>query len=115
MRDDATLLLDMLIAARKVRLFASDLDASRFRESELHQSAIVRELQIIGEAARLVSEDFKLAHPEIDWYMISGMRNRLIHEYFRISLNIVWQTVEEDIAILIEQLERLIPAEDDAE
>lgn len=96
MRDDLTLLLDMLIAARKVQRFAAGLSAADFRTSELHQSAIVRELQIIGEAARQVSPEFRDTHPSIDWHKIAGMRNRLVHEYFRVSQSIVWDIVQED-------------------
>jgi uncharacterized protein with HEPN domain len=114
MKQDETRLLDMLIAARKVEKFAADLDEPAFRKSELHQSAIVRELRVIGEAARQISEAFRAAHPEIDWQKITGMRNRLVHEYFRVSLAIVWQTVQDDIPVLIEQIEPLVPpAEDD--
>ncbi len=113
MRDDETILLDMLIAARKVQQFAVGLDAESFTQSELHQSAIVRELQIIGEAARQVSDTYKSNHPEIDWHRIAGLRNRLVHEYFRISLEIVWRTVEEDIGVLIERIEKLIPPDED--
>jgi len=109
MRDDSTYFLDILVAARKIQKFSAGLTQERFNESELHQSAIVRELQVIGEAARLVSAEGKTAHPEIDWDKIAGMRNRLIHEYFRVSLRIVWQVVQNDIPALIEQLEPLVP------
>ena len=90
-----------------------NLDAEQFKASELHQSAIVRELQVIGEAARQVSDQFKESHPTIDWLKIAGMRNRLVHEYFRISLDIVWRTVEEDIPVLIKQLEVLVPPDEE--
>ena len=109
MRDDKTCFLDMLIAARKIQRFASGLTEEQFNKSELHQSAIMRELQVIGEAARLVSDESKAAHPEIEWDNIAGMRNRIIHEYFRIRLSIVWQTVQNDILPLIEHLEPLVP------
>jgi uncharacterized protein with HEPN domain len=113
MRYDETFLLDMLIAARKVQKFAADLAETDFYESELHQSAIVRELQVVGEAARQVSGEFQADHPEISWIQIVGMRNRLVHEYFRVSLSIVWQIVREDIPDLIEQIEPLISPEED--
>ena len=79
MRDDDTHLLDMLLAARKVKKFAVGLTEGIFGQSELHQSAIIRELQVIGEAARLVSDDRKTALPQIQWAQIAGMRNRLVH------------------------------------
>jgi uncharacterized protein with HEPN domain len=111
MRDDKAYFLDMLFAARKIQKFTSEITEAEFRESELHQSAVIRELQVIGEAARSISEDTKLAHPEVEWEQIAGMRNYIIHEYFRVKLHIVWDTVQNDIAGLIAQLEPLIPPE----
>jgi uncharacterized protein with HEPN domain len=112
MRDDETLLLDMLIAARKVLHYAAELDEAAFQKSDLHQSALVRELQVIGEAARQVSEPYRKAHPAIPWEKIAGMRNRLVHEYHRISLEVVWSTVTEDILPLVMVLEVLVPPEE---
>ena len=83
-RDDA-LLLDILLAAEDAREFARGLDWAQFSASKLHQSAIVRCLGIIGEAAAKVSGEFQKRHPEIPWREIVGMRKRLIHAY-----NDVW-------------------------
>ena len=71
----------------------------------------MRRIQIIGEAARKVSPEFKEDHPEFPWSMIIGMRNRLIHEYFRIIPEKVWEVVEQDIPVLIALLEPLVPPE----
>jgi uncharacterized protein with HEPN domain len=111
MRNDAALLLDMLIAARKIVQFSADLTKKQFENSELHQSAVIRELQVIGEAARLISEPTKSSHTEIAWPVIAGMRNRIVHEYFRIDLDLLWDVTQEDIPTLIEQLKPLIPPE----
>ena len=113
MRGDATRLLDMLIAARRVEQFTSGMARAAFAQSELHQSAVIRELQVIGEAARLVSEDAKAATPQIPWAEIAGMRNRMVHEYFRVSIDVVWNVVEGEIVPLIVALEDLVPLEDD--
>ncbi|MCX7707079.1 MAG: DUF86 domain-containing protein [Anaerolineae bacterium] len=113
MRRDDAYLLDMLIAAQRAARFVADLTWEDFAESDLHQSAVIRELEVLGEAAHLVSEDTRAAHPELPWPQIIGMRNRLIHEYFRVDLERVWETVERDIPELIRQLRPLIPAEDD--
>jgi uncharacterized protein with HEPN domain len=109
-RDDAYL-LDMLLAARKVMKYAQGVDFERFDQDEILQDAIMRRIQIIGEAARKVSEEFKEKHPGIPWYEISGMRNRLIHEYFRVIPEKVWEAVEKDIPDLIAELEPLVPPE----
>lgn len=113
MRDDASYFLDMLIAARKIRMFVTGLNEMDFEHSQLHQSAVMRELLVIGEAARGVSVEGKLQHPEVKWDEMLGMRNRLVHEYFRIQLRLVWETVIDDIPVLITQLEPLIPPEDE--
>ena len=113
MRSDAALLLDMLIAARKVARFTEGLSLDAFKVDDMAQSAVIRELQVIGEAARLVSDDTKAAQPEVDWKTMTGMRNRLVHEYFAIRLDVVWQTACDDIPVLIDQLTSLLPGEDD--
>lgn len=62
--------------------------------------AVVRELEIIGEAAGQCNEDFKKNNPEVPWKEAIGMRNRLIHEYFGVDLSVVWTTCMEDLPIL---------------
>jgi uncharacterized protein with HEPN domain len=111
MRSDNALLLDMLIAARKVLRFTGNMTEQAFRTDEMAQSAVIRELQVIGEAARLVGETTKSTHASISWAQIAGMRNRLIHEYFDIRLNVVWDTAKNDIPNLIAQLEIIVPPE----
>ena len=115
MRDDQALLLDMLIAARKVRQFTSGNTLAEFQRNEMAQSAVIRELQVIGEAARPISDDTKMQTPHIDWRTIAGMRNRLVHEYFAVSIDIVWQTAQEDIPTLIETLEQLVQHDADSD
>jgi uncharacterized protein with HEPN domain len=111
MRSDEALLLDMLIAAQNVREFVTDLKWEQFAQSRLHQSAVIRELQVIGEAARLISEETKTKHLTVPWGAIAGMRNRIIHEYFRVDLEIIWDIAHHDIDILVEQLVNIIPPE----
>ncbi len=78
-RDEAYL-LDILLAARDAQEFGSGLTKEVFATSKLHQAAIVRALEIVGEAAGKVSKEFREAHPEIPWKRIVGLRNRLIHD-----------------------------------
>ena len=88
-RDDAYV-LDMLLAARKVLEFTKGVDWVRFQREELVQNAVMRQIQIIGEAARMVSPEYQSEHPEVPWRDMVGMRNRLVHEYFRILPDRVW-------------------------
>jgi len=82
-RDEACL-LDMLLAARKIQQFSEGVTFEGFLADELTQHGIMRLIQILGEAARKISPEFRQAHPEIPWQGIIGMRNRMVHEYFRI-------------------------------
>lgn len=107
-RDDACL-LDMLIAARKIRAFTDGVTLDHFLHDELMQHGIMRLIEILGEAARHLSDDFKAHHPEIPWRQIIGMRNRMVHEYFRVIPAKVWEVVEQEIPSLIAQLEPLVP------
>ncbi|MGH7858196.1 MAG: HepT-like ribonuclease domain-containing protein [Candidatus Binatia bacterium] len=109
-RDEA-LLLDMLIAARRAKEFSAGLDRQAFESSLLHQQGIMRCLETVGEAARRVSEDTRRRYPQVPWSEIIGMRHRLVHEYFRIDLDRVWDTVQKDLQPLIALLEPLVPPE----
>jgi uncharacterized protein with HEPN domain len=109
-RDEAYL-LDILLAARKIVRFSQGYDAEKFAADEVLQHAVMRLTQIIGEAARKISPAYKESHPQIPWTKIIGMRNRLVHEYFRVETEIVWEVVERDIPALIPLLEQLVPPE----
>jgi uncharacterized protein with HEPN domain len=110
-RDDAYL-LDMLLAARKVMSFTAGRNYDRFLSDDLTQNAVVHCIQIIGEAARKVSPQYQETHPDIPWKEIVGMRNRIVHEYFRIVPDEVWSVVEKDIPELIKLIEPLVPPEE---
>jgi uncharacterized protein with HEPN domain len=110
-RDDAYV-LDMLLAARKVLEFTRGVDWPRFERDELVQNAVMRQIQIIGEAARKVSPEYQSDHPEVSWKDMVGMRNRLVHEYFRILPGRVWEVVEKHIPQLVQLLEPLVPPDD---
>lgn len=108
MRSDDALLLDMLLATRKILRFTGGIDEAAFLQNELLQSAVMREIQVIGEAARMVSDEAKAMHTAIPWRVIAGMRNRLIHAYFDVRLDVVWQTIQDDIPALVTQLEQVV-------
>ena len=110
-RDDSNL-LDILNSARRIVRYCGNVAWEEFETNELLQDAVVRQLGIIGEAARRTSEDIRKAHPEIPWDDIIGMRNRLIHEYFRVDLRRVWDTVANDLPELIRLFEPIVPPEE---
>lgn len=113
MRRDDAYLLDILIAARKALQFVEGIDQNNFRDNELVQNAVMRPLEIIGEASSKISKEFRKAHSEIPWREMIGLRKRLIHEYFRIDYGAVWDTIHKDIPKLIETIEPLVPKEDE--
>ena len=111
MRRDDAWLLDMLLSARRAVEFAAPLTFSEFENDDLHQLAILKSVEVIGEAASRISEETKAKHPGIPWSEIIGMRNRLVHGYFAVRLDRVWQTVQNDLPPLIAQIEPLVPPE----
>jgi uncharacterized protein with HEPN domain len=114
MRRDDALLLDMLIAARKIRTFVQGVGEQDFYRSDLIQSAVLRELQVLGQAARLVTDETRTRLPEVAWREILGLRNRIVHEYFNLNPSIVWQVVQYEIPALIAQLETVTPPDTDS-
>lgn len=111
-RDEAYL-LDMLLAARRATKFLGECDLACFERDELRQSAILHQLQIIGEAASKISREYRADHEVIDWNEIVGMRCVLVHDYRHIDLRRIWHAAAMSAPLLCEQLEPLIPAEED--
>ena len=112
MRHDDAYLLDMLLAAREAGIFTADLTFTEFKRNRMAQLAILKAVEVVGEAASQVSTEGKEAYPEIPWAKIIGMRNRLVHGYFNVNLERVWETVEQDLPHLIALLEPLVPPEE---
>lgn len=79
MRRDEAYLLDILIAARRAISYLEESSREAFQKNEMLQDAVIRPLEIIGEAASRVSDEYRERHPEIPWHKMIGMRNRLIH------------------------------------
>jgi len=105
---DAALLLDMLIAAQDAREFIEGLSDGDFLASRLHQNAVIRSLEVIGEAASKVSDQTRSQCPGIPWRDIVGLRNRLIHNYGDVRLDLVLKVVRRDVAPLIAALKQLV-------
>ncbi|WKZ50022.1 MAG: DUF86 domain-containing protein [Anaerolineales bacterium] len=113
MRRDDSYLLDILLAARQALKFMEGVNRNEFEEDDMLQSAVIRPLEIIGEASARLTDTFRKSHPEIAWNEMIGMRNRLIHEYFRVNATAVWDTIHDDLPILVQQIEPLVPKEDE--
>lgn len=112
---DAAYLWDMLQAAEEVGVMLEDHDLVAFLNNRILQRAVERGVELIGEAARRISEQYKAAQPEIPWRQIIGQRNVLAHEYGQIDHELLYKTAIEDIPELAEQLLVLLPPIDDAQ
>jgi uncharacterized protein with HEPN domain len=109
MSRDLAHLLDILQQARLIQDFAQGMDKLTLERDVKTQYAVIRAIEIIGEATRRLSPAFKADHPEIPWKQMAGMRSILIHNYDEIDLGEVWRVVERDIPALIVHIEPLIP------
>ena len=105
---DVGSLWDMVSAIRRIQEFTTSLTDEAYLDSVLIQSAVERQLEILGEAARRLSDEFRQAHPEIDWRRIIGLRNILIHRYDEIRQQTIWKTVISELEPLLAQLETLL-------
>jgi uncharacterized protein with HEPN domain len=101
--------LDMLLAARKAIEYRRGLNEEHFQESGLHQDAILRQLTIVGEAAKRVSAEFRAGHPEVPWRQVAGFRDVVVHDYAGVDLREVWRILQEDLPALVTLLEPLVP------
>lgn len=98
MKKDPRLLLDHILESiRWIEDDLRDLSKEDFFDNVPIQDAVVRRLEIIGEASRGLDEEFKVAYPEVPWQEIADMRNKLIHEYFAVDLELVWNVVQKDL------------------
>ena len=107
-RDDQVYVGHMIDTANKAINFVEGLNREDFDNNEQLRLAITHLLQIIGEAARRVSLEFRDAHSEIPWKAIVGMRSKVVHDYLNVDEDVVWDTVKNDLSPLIAELEKLL-------
>lgn len=107
-RDILLLLEDMLESANKIKLYTTNMTYDSFMGDEKTIDAVVRNFEIIGEAANRIDPDFRTKNPELEWKRIRGFRNRIVHDYFGIDYEIVWEIIENNLDELIEWLEVMI-------
>lgn len=103
-RDWTLFVADMLEACDKIDTYTSGMDFEAFCADTRTVDAVVRNLEIIGEASNGIPEDQKRLRPNIDWRAIKGLRNRIVHEYFGLSLAVIWAIVQTDLPELATQL-----------
>lgn len=99
-RDPLQRVRDILDATRAIRSFVEGMDEFSFRSDRRTLDAILRNLTVIGEAARHIPEEFRARFPEVPWLEMSDMRNVVVHEYFGVDVGILWQTATKDVSEL---------------
>ena len=106
--EDITRMRHMLDAGRKAIEFTRGCERADLDKDEKLALSIVRLLEILGEAANNVSDEWQQQYPEIPWRQIGGTRNRLIHGYFDVDLDVVWKIVSKDLPTLVAQLDSIL-------
>lgn len=106
--NDKMRLQHMLDAAQEAVSFFDTLKDNSLEHNRLVSQAIVRSIEIVGEAASQISKEYRESHPELPWAQIIGMRNRIVHAYFDIDYTLVENTVKHDLPALIEPITKLI-------
>lgn len=107
-RDDRVYVGHMVDIANKAIGFVQGATRENFDNDELLRLSLTHLLQVIGEAARRVSPDFRAAYPQIDWKAIVGMRSKVVHDYLNVDEDVVWDTVMNELPSLVNELERIL-------
>ena len=106
-RDPLLILEDIKLAIQKIGRYTSQMDHDAFLRDELVIDGVARNLEIIGEAARQLPDDFRRTYPQIPWTQIAGLRNRIVHDYFGLDLEIIWEIIQHDLPELEKQVRAL--------
>jgi uncharacterized protein with HEPN domain len=105
---DKIFIQHILESINLIEQYIEDKDQEDFLNIRQLQDSIIRRIEIIGEAVKNLTDDFKVKYNEISWREIAGMRDILIHQYFGIDLNLTWKTIKEDLPQLKENLNKIL-------
>ena len=110
-KDSTIYLADILDAISKIETYTKGVDEEEFTASSLLQDAAIRRIAIIGQAARNLPQEIKDQYPEIPWQRIIGMRNRVIHEYRGVDVELTWGIIQKDLPKLKGQIQEILDAQ----
>jgi uncharacterized protein with HEPN domain len=100
---------DIIESAEKILQYTKDISFEEFSTDNKTIDAVIRNFEIIGEASNLLPDEIKNKYSEIDWHRIRGFRNRIVHDYFGVDLQIIWKIILDQIPGLITQISKIIP------
>jgi len=106
-REPKLLISDILDSAEKIKEYTANLSFENFLEDSKTIDAVIRNFEIIGEAARRLPKIFKESFPSVKWSRVIGFRNRIVHDYMGIDFKIVWRIIQNDIDKLIDDLNKI--------
>ncbi len=107
-RGNPEFLNDIYEAIQRIELYIKSIDYENFLKDIKTQDAVIRNLEIIGEAVKNISEDFKTENPQLPWKDLAGVRDKLIHHYFGVNLEVVWYIIKNDLPPLREEIQRIL-------
>ena len=107
-RDDTVYLRHILDAIELIEEYTRGMTENQFMSNSMAHDAVVRQIEIIGEAARNISSEFQVKHSGLPWGKMTGIRNKIIHEYFNINYSIVWDTVQDDLPPLKKSVKKIL-------
>lgn len=107
MKDDKVFLKHILDAIENIEEYLSGASYEDFSKHQMAIDAVTRNLEIMGEAANRLPDEFRESHSDVEWYKIVGLRHRIVHEYFGVDLEIIWQIPRKDLPQLRRSLSRI--------
>ena len=102
---------DILECVEKLESYVKGVTFEEFKSDSRTADAVVRNLEIIGEAAKYIPDEVRKRYSRLDWKAVVGLRNRIIHEYFGVDLEVIWRIIEKDVPILREQVRQILGEE----